>query len=64
MAKARRFYWLLGVALPFLVGLGLYSLMSVITDDQAMRLGFGVGGGFVVWYIVETYYLRHQEKGK
>jgi len=47
-----------------LVGLGVYFLMSVISDNQMMGLGFGVGSGGVVWYIAETYYLRRQEKGK
>ncbi len=64
MARARRFYWLWGVALPLLVGLVVYLLMSVITDSQMMGLGFGVGAGGVVWYVAETYYLRRQEKGK
>jgi hypothetical protein len=47
-----------------LVGLGVYVLMSVLTDSQMMGLGFGVGAGGVVWYVAETYYLRRQEKGK
>jgi hypothetical protein len=52
------------VALPLLVGLVVYLLMSVITDSQMMGLGFGVGAGGVVWYVAETSYLRRQEKGK
>jgi hypothetical protein len=47
-----------------LVGLGVYVLVSVITDRHMMGLGFGVGAGVVVWYVAETYYLRRQEKGK
>ena len=64
LARARRFYWLWGVALPLLVGLGVYLLVSVISDSQMMGLGFGVGAGGVVWYVAETFYLRRQEKGK
>jgi hypothetical protein len=62
VARARRFYWLWGVTLPLLVGLGVYFFMSAITDSQMTRLGFGVGGA--VWYVAETYYLRRQEKRK
>ncbi len=64
MARARRFYWLWAVALPLVVGVGVYFLMSDITDSQTMGLGFGVGAAGIVWYVTETYYLRRQEKGK
>ena len=64
MARARRFYWLWAVALPLVVGVGVYFLMSDITDRQTMGLGFGVGAAGIVWYVTETYYLRRQEKGK
>jgi hypothetical protein len=47
-----------------LVGLGVYVLISVLTDSHMMGLGFGVGAGGAVWYVAETYYLRRQEKGK
>jgi hypothetical protein len=64
LARARRFYWLWGVALPLLVGLGVYVFMLVITGSQMTGLAFGAGAGGAVWYVAETFYLRRQEKGK
>jgi hypothetical protein len=64
LAKARRFYWLWGVVLPLLVGLGVYFLVSVFTDSQMTGLGFGAGAGGAAWYVAETFYLRRQEKGQ
>jgi hypothetical protein len=61
----RRFYWLWGVALPLLVGLGAYGFTPDLAENamqnHVMKLGFAVGAAVVVFYIVESYYLRRDE---
>jgi len=42
------------------VGVGVYFLMSDITDRQTMGLGFGVGAAGIVWYVTETYYVARR----
>ena len=65
MARVRRFYWLWGVALPLLVGLGAYGFTPDLAENamqnHVMKLGFAVGAAVVVFYIVESYYLRRDE---
>jgi len=65
LARSRRFYWLWGVALPLLVGLGVYALTPELAENpiqnHVMKFGFGVGAAVVVFYIVESYYLRRDE---
>jgi hypothetical protein len=65
LASARRFYWLWGVALPLLVGLGVYALTPALAENlvqnHVMKLGFALGAAVVVFYIVESYYLRRDE---
>jgi hypothetical protein len=61
----RRFYWLWGVAVPLLVGLGVYALTPDLAENSMQnhvtKLGFAVGAAVVVFYIVESYYLRRDE---
>jgi hypothetical protein len=65
LARVRRFYWLWGVALPLLVGLGAYGFTPDLAENamqnHVMKLGFAVGAAVVVFYIVESYYLRRDE---
>jgi hypothetical protein len=66
VARARRFYWLWGVALPVLVGVVVYFLAANLTETdmntRTLRLGFAVGAAVVVFYIAESFYLRREEK--
>jgi len=61
----RRFHWLWGVAVPLLVGLGVYALTPDLAENSmqnhVMKLGFAAGAAVVVFYIVESYYLRRDE---
>ena len=49
----RRFYWLWGVALPLLVGLGAYGFTPDLAENamqnHVMKLGFAVGAAVVVF---------------
>jgi hypothetical protein len=53
------------VAVPLLVGLVVYFLTANLTDAEMdtriLRLGFAAGAAGVVFYIVESYYLRRDE---
>jgi hypothetical protein len=53
------------VALPLLVAIGVYALSSDLAENsiqnQVLKLGFAVGAAVVVFYIVESYYLRRDE---
>ena len=63
LARARRFYWLWGVAAPLPVGLVVYFLAANLTDaEMILRLVFAAGAAGVVFYIVESFYLRREEK--
>ena len=51
------------MALPLL---GVYFIASSLTDadmnTRILRLGFAAGAAGVVFYIVESFYLRREEK--
>ncbi len=62
LSRSRRFYWLWGVAVPFLVFLVVHVLVSHFSESQMIGLAAGVPVGITTWYVAESYYLRREEK--